>query len=61
MSSLSERSGRSCCSLGRFSSEKMNMAEIGLLGFSGLAYESQRKGMSEIIELQLFKSELNTL
>ena len=36
VSSLSDRSGRSCCSLGRFSSEKMNMAEMGLLGFSGL-------------------------
>ncbi|TNN60778.1 hypothetical protein EYF80_029022 [Liparis tanakae] len=32
VSSLSERSGRSCCSFGRLSSEKMNIAEIGLLG-----------------------------
>lgn len=41
VSSLSERSGRSCWSFGRFSSEKMNMAEIGRLGFSGLAYDWQ--------------------
>ena len=41
VSSLSDRSGLSCCSLGRFSSEKMNIAEMGLLGFSGLACKSQ--------------------
>lgn len=34
VSSLSESSGRSSCSCRRFSSEKMNMADTGRLGFS---------------------------
>lgn len=34
VSSLSESSGRSSCSCLRFSSEKMNMADTGRLGFS---------------------------
>lgn len=37
VSSLSDSSGRSSCSCFRFSSEKMNMAEMGRLGFSELA------------------------
>ena len=38
VSSLSESSGRSSCSCRRFSSEKMNMAETGRLGFSEPPY-----------------------
>lgn len=38
VSSLSDSSGLSSCSCFRFSSEKMNMAEMGRLGFSELAW-----------------------
>lgn len=38
VSSLSDSSGRSSCSCFLFSSEKMNMAEMGRLGFSELAW-----------------------
>lgn len=41
VSSLSDSSGRSSCSCFRFSSEKMNMAEMGRLGFSELAWGQQ--------------------
>lgn len=43
VSSLSESSGRSSCSCRRFSSEKMNMADTGLLGFSELPCRCAKK------------------